>query len=240
MVTPVGFRGLADADQAASSAAHVERRPIGRGERARARVLGAALEVLAEGGLPGFTMEAVALRAGASKTTVYRRWPSRTTLLVEAMDQAFQPLPTPTTGDLREDLLALMGASEALLVSQPFPRLLAAVIDAAERDASLASLHFELTERRREPIRAVLAEAAARGDIAGSVDPELVVDLLVGPAFYRRFVAHRPFPQGYAADVVDLVLASLASSDRLASRGHPDAGRLSRVRGPSSREARQG
>ena len=239
-MTSIAANGGTAADQAASPTARVERRPIGRGERARARVLRAALEVLAEGGLPGFTMEAVALRAGASKTTLYRRWPSRTALLVEAMDRAFQALPTPATGDLRGDLLALMVAFEALLESQPFPRLLAAVIDAAERDPVLAGLHFELTERRRQPIRAVLAEAAARGDIASTVDLELVIDLLAGPAFYRRFVAHRPFPPGYATDVVDLVLASLASPDRESSRGSPEAARLTRVRGPSSREARQG
>src|SRR6266536_954938 len=208
----------------APTGARVERLPIGRGERARARVLRAALEVLAERGFPGFTMEAIALRAGASKTTVYRRWPSRSALLVDAMDQAFQPLDTPATGDLRRDLLALMVASEALLGSQPFPRLLAAVIDAAEQDASLAGLHFELTERRREPVRAVLVEAAAQGIISPSVDLELVIDLLVGPAFYRRFVAHRPFPQGYVTDVVDLVLAALGATDARPAGWRPKAG----------------
>jgi AcrR family transcriptional regulator len=226
------------ADQA-TPLMHVERLPIGRGERARARVLRAALEVLAEGGLPGFTMEAVALRAGASKTTVYRRWRSRSALLVDAMDQAFQPLEKPTTGDLRRDLLALMVASEALLGSQPFPRLLAAVIDAAEQDPSLAGFHFELTERRREPVRAVLAEAAARGTLSPTVDPELVIDLLVGPAFYRRFVAHRPFPPRYATDVVDFVLAALASADSQRSPRRSTAGGRSPVRRPSLRQARE-
>lgn len=194
--------------QAGSAERPSERLPIGRGERARARVLHAALEVLAESGLPGFTMEAVANRASASKTTLYRRWPSRMALLVDAMDHAFPPLETGTTGDLRSDLLALMAATEALLGSQPFPRLLAAVIDAAERDASLAGLHVELTERRREPVRAILGQAVERGHISPDVDLELVVDLLVGPAFYRRFVAHRPFPERYAAELVDLVLAA--------------------------------
>jgi AcrR family transcriptional regulator len=184
-------------------------------------------------------MEAVALRARASKTTVYRRWPSRSALLVDAMDQAFQPVDTPTTGDLRGDLVALMVASEALLGSQPFPRLLAAVIDAAEQDASLAGLHFELTERRREPVRAVLAEAAARGIISPTVDPELVIDLLVGPAFYRRFVAHRPFPPGYATDVVDFVLAALASTGSLRSSGRSKAGGRATIRGNTVRRAEE-
>src|SRR5881409_1415877 len=75
--------------------------PIPRGARARERVLQAALEVLAEQGLPGFTVEAVAARSGASKATVYRHWPSRGTLLVDAMDRSFQPFPAPSTGRLR-------------------------------------------------------------------------------------------------------------------------------------------
>jgi len=238
MHASIAASGATAADRAPSRAGG-ERLPVGRGERARARVLRAALEVLADGGLPGFTMEAVALRAGASKTTVYRRWPSRSALLVDAMEQAFQPLETPTTGDLRRDLLALMVASEALLGSQPFPRLLAAVIDAAEQDPNLAGLHFELTERRREPVRAVLVEAAARGIISPTVDLELVIDLLVGPAFYRRFVAHRPFPQGYVTDVVDLVLAALGATDARPAGWRPKAGGRSSARKPSTRVARQ-
>src|SRR6266540_3968737 len=231
--------GNASAAGQAATRVGGERLPIGRGERARARVLSAALEVLVERGFPGFTMEAVALRAGASKTTVYRRWSSRSALLVAAMDEAFQPLETPTTGDLHGDLHALMVASKALLSSQPFPRLLAAVIDAAEQDASLAGLQFELTERRREPVRAVLAEAAARGIISPSVDLELAIDLLVGPVFYRRFVAHRPFPPGYATDVVDLVLAALATTDSQPSHGRSKAGGRFASRGSSMRRVGQ-
>lgn len=231
--------GDSGAGRRASIGARAERLPIGRGERARARVLRAALEVLAERGLPGFTMEAIALRAGASKTTVYRRWPSRSALLVDAMNQAFPPLETPTTGDLRGDVLALMSAFEALLASRPFPRLLAAVIDAAERDASLAALHFELTERRRQPLRAVLAAAVTRGVISPSVDLELVIDVLAGPAIYRRFVAHRPFPPGYAADVVDLVLAALPATESQPSSGRAKVGGRSPTRGPSRRRIRR-
>ncbi len=60
--------------------------PISRGDGARQRVLRAALDVLDEDGLPGFTMEAVARRAGASKATLYRRWPTVGALLIDAMD----------------------------------------------------------------------------------------------------------------------------------------------------------
>lgn len=185
------------------------RAPIPRGERARERVLRAALAVLADQGLPGFTMEAVAHRAGASKATVYRRWTSQATLLVDAMDLASQPFPLPATGQLRTDLIDLVSRLEALLREQPFPRLMAAFIDAAERDPTLSSLHVQLTERRRAPLRHVLAQARQRGDIPATTDLELAVDLLAGPAFYRRFIAHRAVPSHYATAVVDHVLTAI-------------------------------
>jgi AcrR family transcriptional regulator len=132
-----------------SAAERTARARIPRGERARERVLRAALELLADRGLPGFTMEAVAQRAGASKATVYRHWRSPGALLVDAMDLSFKPFPLPATGRLRSDLIELASRLEALLVDQPFPRLLAAFMDAAERDPALQHMHVRLTERRR-------------------------------------------------------------------------------------------
>jgi len=188
--------------------------PIPRGDRARERILRAALQVLADQGLPGFTMEAVARRAGASKATIYRRWTSQSELLVDAMDMSFQPLAQPSTGALRSDLIELLTLFEGLVSNGPFPRLMAAFIDAAECDPTLWSLHAQLTDRRREPLRHVLAEARRRGEISTTTDLELAVDLLAGPAFYRRFVAHFPFPRGYAAAIVDLVLAAVRTDPR--------------------------
>jgi AcrR family transcriptional regulator len=185
------------------------RAPIPRGARARERVMRAALEVLADHGMPGLTMEAIADRAGASKATVYRHWPSPAALLVDAMDLSFRPLPVPDTGRLRTDLIELLSRFQALLGDQAFPRLLAAVVDAAEREPALARLHVQLTERRREPGREVLARAQRRGELPASADVELAIDLLSGPFFYRRFIAHREFPEGYVAAVVDQVLAAL-------------------------------
>jgi AcrR family transcriptional regulator len=161
--------------------------------------------------LGGFTMEAVARRAGASKATVYRRWPSQSELLVEAMDAGFRPFPLPSTGSLRTDLIEIFSMFESLVTRGPFSRLMAAFIDAAERDPTLWNLHVRLTEQRREPVRHLLAEAITRGEISPTSDLELAVDLLAGPAFYRRFVAHWPFPPGYAEAIVDLVLAAVAT-----------------------------
>src|SRR3954467_1478600 len=130
--------------------------PVTRGAGARQRILAAALQVLDDDGLAGFTMEAVARRAGASKATLYRRWSSIGALLTDAMDATFQPLPVPDTGRVDSDLAQLLTAFVNVLEHTPFPRLLAAFIDAAERDPTLAALHADLTRRRREPLLLVL------------------------------------------------------------------------------------
>jgi AcrR family transcriptional regulator len=182
------------------------REPISRGAGARQRVLRAALAVLHDDGPPGFTMEAVARRAGASKATLYRHWSTSGALMVDAMDATFQPFPVPDTGRVETDVAQLLHAFVALLEHTPFPRLLAAFIDAAERDPALARLHADLTQRRREPVLAVLARARERGQLPAGLDPEVVTDLLTAPFFYHRFVAHRPIPPGLVDDVIAHVL----------------------------------
>lgn len=186
-----------------------EERPLGRGQHARSRVLAAALDVLADAGMRGFTVESVARRAGASKATIYRHWESASALLVDAMDAQFRPATEPVTGDLRVDLTAVLQGFAHRLEDSPFPRLMAAFIDAAERHPELADLHTELTRRRREPVLRLLVEAQERGEIVLPADPEIVVDLLAAPFFYRRFVAHRQIPPGLPAQIVDQVLAGL-------------------------------
>src|SRR6266487_1672854 len=170
------------------------REPISRGAGARQRVLQAALQVLNDDGLPGFTMEAVARPAGA--------------LMIDAMDATFQPFPTPDTGRLDADVAQLLTALVTLLEHTPFPRLLAASIDAAERDPALAALHADLTRRRREPLLVVLARARERGQLPPDLDPEVVTDLLTGPFFYRRFIAHRPIPPDLINNVITRVLTT--------------------------------
>lgn len=182
---------------------------VGRGAHARRRVLSAALEVLADEGMRGFTIESVARRAGASKATVYRHWPSASALLVDAMDAEFRPGRDVTTGDLRADLITALEALRRRLTGTPFPHLMAAFIDAAERHPELADLHAELTRRRRAPVLRLLIEAAERGEIIIDTDPEVVADLFAAPFFYRRFVAHRPIPPSLPATVVNQVLHGL-------------------------------
>jgi AcrR family transcriptional regulator len=184
-----------------------ERGPISRGAGARQRLLRAALDVLDDDGLAGFTMEAVARRAEASKATLYRHWPTASALLVDAMDATFQPLPVPDTGRVESDVAELLRAFVTMLERTRFPRLMAAFIDAAERDPTLSRLHADLTNRRREPLLVVLRRGQLRGQLPADADPDLLTDLLSGPFFYRRFIAHHPI----APDLIDRVVARVLS-----------------------------
>ena len=111
-------------------------------------------------------------------------------------------------------MITVLTAAAALFDRSPFPELMAAFIDAAERDPALAGLQASLTERRREPLLRVVLEAARQGALPQDVDPELVVDLLAAPFFYRRFVAHRPIPADMPTAVVDHVLTALGPDPR--------------------------
>lgn len=122
------------------------------------------------------------------------------------MDATFRPFPAPDSGDLESDVAALLDAFVVLLRDTPFPRLLAAFIDAAEREPALSARHADLTRRRREPLLAVLNRARARGDLPAALDLEVTTDLLTAPFFYRRFVAHHPIPSTLVAEVITQVL----------------------------------
>ena len=128
------------------------------------------MEQLAEDGATRFSMDAVAARAHASKATLYRRWPSAAALLVDAMETTFAPFPTPDTGSVRQDLRHVLHGAVHLLTTTPFPRLLAAVIDLAERDPDLAATHAALTNRQRAPLLHILQRGQERGEIGASAD----------------------------------------------------------------------
>src|ERR1700722_13397170 len=103
-----------------------------RSAEADLSILEAATAILAERGLAGMSMEEVAARAGVGKATVYRRWPSRGALALDAFMADFQALqPLPDTGTLRGDLLAALRAWVRAVTQTPAGRILAGLIAAA-------------------------------------------------------------------------------------------------------------
>lgn len=174
-----------------------------RDEAADAAILDAALQILAERGYDGLTMEGVAERAGVAKTTVYRRWPTRTAL-VAALAEAFTaPVRPPSTGTLKGDLQALLldvtKALKAPHARRVIPRALADARDHAELDATLRPFWAA----RRQLTIDILRRGIERGDLNADIDLEIAADALYGPIYYRYLVTGAPLSERVVIAIVD-------------------------------------
>jgi AcrR family transcriptional regulator len=179
--------------------------------RSRAAVLEATLDLLAEEGAEGCTIEAIAGRSGVAKTTIYRHWPSRAALVIDAVRSLMEdPSAVPDTGDVRSDVAAIVGDLGERLRSGHLADVAPALFAAVDADPQLAELMDVYVHARREPMRTVLRRGIERGQLSADVDVELVIDLLAGPLFYRRLVTRRPGDPGYVRALIDVAFAGLA------------------------------
>jgi AcrR family transcriptional regulator len=182
-----------------------------RSERAHQAILHAANEILEERGFVDLTMDEVAQRAGVSKPTIYRRWPTKGTLVFEAFSADFltrQPLPD--TGSLRGDLLAALRAWIRVVKGTVTGRTLRGLIAEVQRDAELAEIWREqFTGPVRAQHRTMIDRAVERGEVSPSADPDVVLDLLYGSAYHRLLQSHLPLSDRFAQAVVDTVVAGV-------------------------------
>jgi AcrR family transcriptional regulator len=174
-------------------------------------ILEAAAAVLAENGPGGFTVDAVAARAGCGKATIYRRWPSRAHLMLETTQQAGIDLADPDTGSIAEDLVALLTILAHKMRDSPVGSLMAATMaEAAVNPETRAAYAEFVAERRRIPV-AVVTRGIERGELRADTDADLVVDLLSGPVFLRILMTQGPIDETILRRIVDVVLDGVRS-----------------------------
>ncbi len=183
-----------------------------RSERARRAILQAAADLLLDEGGDRVSMDAVAERAGVSKATIYRWWPSKEMLTVDALlEWATAGSPPRDTGTLRGDLLALVQPWVREIRRRPFGRVIAALVSEAQSDPEFAQVYrARFVEQRRVPMRDAFERAIARGEIRADLDLEVALDLIYGPLYHRLLHGHAPLNGRFAQDVVDLALAGIA------------------------------
>jgi AcrR family transcriptional regulator len=174
------------------------------GEAHRA-ILDATLELLQEVGFSALTVEGVATRAGVGKATIYRRWPSKLPLVVEAFGQlpAFEDFDTGTlAGDLKLMLTRYLEKFLATPLATIYPSL------AAERahNPDLGAVFDPVLKGRRRPLEDALKRAEARGEIAADTDLDLAADLIVGPIAVRLFFRGMKIHPSMVDPMVDLAL----------------------------------
>lgn len=183
--------------------------PRWRSRRAESAILEATIALLGEMGWGGLTIDGIAARAGVGKATIYRHWSSKAEVAIEAFKAFIPPLADPDTGSLAEDLRTVVHHMVDGLSNSPLAAILPALVDAAERDPEVERLFKEFGTTRRGVVRAIFARAARRGELRDGVDPEVAIDILVGPIFMRRLVTRAPVTKKHATAVLDLVLPIL-------------------------------
>jgi AcrR family transcriptional regulator len=157
-----------------------------RSEEAHQAILSATLELLAETGYSGLTVEGVATRAGVGKATIYRRWPSKLPLVIEA----FRELPSleeVDTGELVSDLEKMLREYLHLFYSTPLAAVLPSLVGERAHNPELSELLDPVLKGRRQPLIRALERAVERGELSPDLDLGLAADLIVGPIAVRLF-----------------------------------------------------
>lgn len=179
-----------------------------RDEEARARILQASLEALEELGYPGITCDSIAERAGASKATIYRWWPHKEAVMLEALRESIaQELPFPDTGSLHEDIRIQL-SNFVKLLNGPRGRVFKGMIAAAQSDPKVAEAFRSIwVLPRREFARRGLERY--RNELRADIDLGIVLDAIYGPMYYRLLIGHEPLTIHFAEQVTEMVLAGI-------------------------------
>jgi AcrR family transcriptional regulator len=170
--------------------------------RSKEAVLAATHQLLSETGFGGVSVDEVSLRSGVAKTTIYRHWPSRSALLLDACSQLGTRPEVPDTGSLQGDVAALAAHMAGRLRSGRFASVLPSIIDAAERDPEIAAVHARLHAGFMAPLRSVIERAQQRGELSRGCDPSDIVAAVAGPLFYRRWFSREALDERFVNGVV--------------------------------------
>ncbi len=176
-----------------------------RSEEAHQAILDATLALLAEVGFSALTVEGVAQRAGVGKATIYRRWPSKLPLVVEAFG-GLPGLEDVDTGDLVGDLQEMLRSYLQLFNTTPLAAVLPSLAGERAHNPELSNLFDPVLKGRRQPLVAALARAVERGELPEDVDLELAADLIVGPIAVRLFFTGGKISPRIVGPLIELAL----------------------------------
>lgn len=184
-------------------------RPIGRGAKVRAAVHAATLAELVNKGYVALSVESVAQRAGVHKTTVYRRWKDRESLLTDALaEHMAMDIPVPDTGAIETDLRALARSLVQAFTSSAGQAILAAMFTGAAHLPEIAAARRHVFDDRLSRAEPVVMRAIERGELPGDTDPAELFKTLAAPIYLRLLIT---------ADLVDETTADQAVRVTLAA-----------------------
>ncbi len=185
-----------------------------RSEEARHAVLGATQQLLLDGiCVRDLTIEQIAQTSGVSRPTIYRWWPNKVVLVIDAFLEAAEPLMQyqrkgPPRAVLKAQLREVMKLARGRA-----GKIVIEILGEARLDPSVLEIFRErFLDVRRAAMRAFLLKAQETGDIAAGIDVELVIDLILGPIYLRLLLNHLPLDDGFADALVDRVFDGAARS----------------------------
>lgn len=183
-----------------------------RTEQVRDKVLAAAGQLMLEGGLAAATMEAIAARAGVSKRTLYKYWPSRGAVALEGFMRSADPWSSlPGNATAAESLEALVAAAARLFGETPAgPLMRSLVADAQSQDEVATALREQWLQPRRAAAGDLIQKAVDDGEFRADLNVEVVLDLLFGPVYYRLLLGHETLDTAFAVASVRQLVAGLS------------------------------
>jgi AcrR family transcriptional regulator len=183
-----------------------------RSAEADEAILDAARELFAELGYEGLSMEAVAAEAGVGKATIYRRYASKSELVMATCAAVSEMVREPTdTGSLRGDLEVIVRNVCRMLTTTVNGRLLPQMVAEAARNPELDASKHRFVAQRRTVCLEALHRAVERGEITAASDADAVADLVTGPLFYRHLLSGQALDGAFRRAHVDNVMRALTS-----------------------------
>ena len=180
-------------------------------DEARTKSLDAALGVLQDLGVDGFTVDEVARRSGVAKSTIYRHFSSTDELMLSAFGCLIVPLPTPNTGDLRNDLLAFLDSHRQFMVDESIPRTFLGLLNRSANDPDFAEVHKAFVDEQRKPIKTIIELAQGRGEVHPDLNLDIAMDVMEGPFMLRKIMRFLPIDEETAIVLIDLTVAALTN-----------------------------
>jgi AcrR family transcriptional regulator len=182
-----------------------------RSTQSQQAVLAATAALLKNNHVRELTIDAVSLKAGVSKATIYRWWPNKAFLALDACTTTLvQDLHVPDTGCAREDFSRQLRATIRLFKS-PTGRLVRQFLAEGQTDEAFRKA---FTQRflgpRREAIRAIWERGVERGEISPQSNPEIVLDVIFGAAVLRTLTSHAPITGSDADEIIDSVFSGIS------------------------------
>jgi AcrR family transcriptional regulator len=187
--------------------------PARRNEHSRQAILTATADLLAEVGYTKLAVEAIAARAGVGKQTIYRWWPDKGALVLDAyfaLVGAEQGLTVPDSGDLETDLRLALGSTVDSLADPVYEQRYRALLTAIQDDPKLAAAMLDrLLKPWLEATTQRLHAARQEGQIRKDVDLDVAAELLYGPIYYRWLLRTGPLSRQYVDALVAMALRAL-------------------------------